>query len=199
MAITKILSVVDYVDHLEIMRNFLGKAGLEIEITEDRNKLLPQSIGNYDIFLDYTHGGKLTDEQAESVMKFVSEGKALVGIHSAAVDKQSPKYTKLLGGEYAGHSDEAPSKVTVIDSVHPITSGISDFEIVDEIYKLDYEPNSFQTLITSTVQGIVCPVCWIKEYGRGKVTFLSLGHGQQAFENSNFQELVIRMVRWAIK
>jgi uncharacterized protein len=199
MAITKILSVVDYVDHLEIMRNFLKKAGFEIEITEDRNKLLPQSIGNYDVFLDYTHGGNLNDEQTESGMKFVAEGKALVGVHSAAVDKQSPKYIKLLGGKYAGHSEEAPSKVTIIEPVHPITSGIGDFEIIDEIYKLDYERDSFQTLITSTVQGTVSPVCWIKEYGKGKVTFLSLGHGKQAFENGNFQELVIRMVKWAVR
>lgn len=199
MADIKILSVVDYVDHLEIMRDFIKKAGFDIEITEDRDKLLPKSINDYDVFLDYTHGGKLTDEQTESVIKFVAGGKSLVGVHSAAVDKQSPKYTKLLGGKYIGHSDEAPSKVKIIDPIHPITEGMSDFEIVDEIYKLEYEPNSFQTLITSEVQGIVCPVCWIKEYGRGKVTFLSLGHGQKAFENSNFQQLVIRMIKWAIR
>ncbi len=199
MANVKILSVVDYVDHLEIMRDFIKKSGFEIEITEDRDKLLPQSISNYDVFLDYTHGGKLTDEQTESILRFVSEGKALVGVHSAAVDKQSPRYTRLLGGKYIGHSDEAPSKVYVIDPIHPITEGIGDFEIIDEIYKLEYEPNSFQTLITSQVDGVVYPVCWIKEYGSGKVTFLSLGHGQKAFENSNFQQLVIRMIKWAVR
>jgi type 1 glutamine amidotransferase len=196
MSKIRILSVVDYVDHLEIMRDFLQKAGFEIEITENRDRLL-QSIKEYDVFLDYTHGGKLTDEQTDSIISFVKGGKALVGVHSAAVDKQSPKYIKLLGGKYAGHSDEAESIVKVIDISHPITIGIKDFKIVDEIYKLDYEPNTFKVLIEGDVLGTTSPICWVKEYGKGKVTFLSLGHGNQAFENPNFQELVIRMVKWA--
>jgi len=196
MSKIKILAVVDYVQHLEIMRNFLEKAGFEIKITEDRDQLL-QNINEYDVFLDYTHGGKLTDEQTESVIKFVEGGKALVGVHSSAVDKVSPKYDKLLGGKYSGHSDEGKSKVRIVDPNHPITAGMKDFEIVDEIYKLDYEPNTFQVLMDSEVQGVVYPICWVKEYGKGKVTFLSLGHAEKAFENKNFQELVIRMVKWA--
>jgi hypothetical protein len=36
----------DYVDHLEIMRNFLEKAGFEIKITEDRDQLT-QNISNH--------------------------------------------------------------------------------------------------------------------------------------------------------
>jgi len=198
MSKTKILSVVDYVDHLEIMRDFLQNTGFEIEITEDRDKLLPESIKNYDVFLDYTHGGNLTDEQTESIINFVKDGKALVGIHSAAVDKKSPEYIKLLGGMYSGHSDEAESVVRVIDRGHPITIGIEDFKIVDEIYKLsDYDPSTFDTLIESDVQGKAYPVCWVKEYGKGKVTFLSLGHGELAFHNPVFQALVIRMIKWA--
>jgi uncharacterized protein len=192
----KILAVVDYVQHLEIMRNFLEKAGFEIKITEDRDQLL-QNINDYDVFLDYTHGGKLTDEQTESVIKFVEGGKALVGVHSAAVDKGSPKYDKLLGGKYYSHSEEAESEVHIVDTIHPITAGMKDFNIVDEIYALAYEPNTFQVLIDGKVNGVVYPICWIKEYGKGKVTFLSLGHGEQAFNNDNFQELVIRMIKWA--
>jgi len=198
MSKAKILSVVDYVNHLEIMRDFLQNAGFEIEITEDRDKLLPESIKDYDVFLDYTHGGNLTDEQTQSIINFVKKGKALVGIHSAAVDKKSPEYTKLLGGMYSGHSDEAESSVRIIDRGHPITIGIEDFQIVDEIYKLsDYDPSTFKTLIESDVEGETYPVCWVKEYGKGKVTFLSLGHGELAFHNPVFQALVIRMVKWA--
>jgi len=193
----RILSVVDYVDHLEVMKDFLGIQGFDLDMTEDRNQLLPQNIGKYDVFLDYMHGGKLTDEQTQSVIDFVKGGKALVGVHSSAVDKQSPDYIKLLGGKYIGHSDEAESSVRIIDSDHPITKGIENFSIYDEIYKVDYEPGTFRVLIESDVAGTAYPVCWIKEYGRGKVVFLSLGHGKRAFENKSFQELVIRMIKWS--
>ena len=199
MSKIRILAVVDYVEHVDIMENFLSEAGFEIKVTEERDQLLPQHINEYDLFLDYMHGGNLTDEQTESIKEFVKGGKALVGVHSAAVDKRSPKFIELLGGKYIGHSEEGLSEVQVIDTLHPITEGMGDFEIVDEIYKLEYKLNSFQVLIEGEVEGTVYPVCWIKEYGKGKVTFLSLGHGRQAFENENFQKLVIRMVKWATR
>jgi len=197
MSEIRILAVVDYVDHVATMEDFLKKAGFSVEVTEDRNCLLPQHIGKYDVFLDYMHGGKITDEQTDSVIEFVKGGKAMVGVHSATVDKQNPKFMKFLGGRYIGHSDEADSEVRIIDAKHPITEGMKGFRIVDEIYRLEYEPGTFQVLIEGQVGGTVYPVCWVKEFGKGRIAYLSLGHGQQAFENKDFQKLVVRMVNWA--
>ncbi len=195
----RILSVVDYVPHVDIMEGFLRKAGFDIKVTEDRNSLLPDSISEYDVFLDYMHGGLLNAEQTKSVVDFVAGGKALVGIHSAAVDKRSPEFMSLLGGKYIGHRDYMEAKVTIVDKDHPITKGIVDFSIIDEIYKLDYDPTPLRVLIQGEVEGRIYPVCWVREYGKGRVAFLSLGHGKESFENSDFQELVIRCIRWSVK
>jgi type 1 glutamine amidotransferase len=195
----RILSVVDYVPHVDIMEGFLRKAGFDIKVTEDRNSLLPDSISEYDVFLDYMHGGLLNAEQTKSVVDFVAGGKALVGVHSAAVDKRSPEFMSLLGGKYIGHRDYMEAKVTIVDENHPITKGISDFSIIDEIYKLDYDPAPLRVLIQGEVEGEIYPVCWVREYGKGRVAFLSLGHGKESFENSNFQELVTRCIRWSVK
>ncbi len=195
----RILSVVDYVPHVDIMEGFLRKAGFDIKVTEDRNSLLPDSISEYDVFLDYMHGGLLNAEQTKSVVDFVAGGKALVGIHSAAVDKRSPEFMSLLGGKYVGHQDYMEAKVTIVDEDHPITKGISDFSIIDEIYKLDYDPTPLRVLIQGEVEGEIYPVCWVREYDKGRVAFLSLGHGKESFENSNFQELVVRCIKWSVK
>lgn len=193
----KILSVVDYLPHIDIMEAFLQEAGFEVRVTEDRDSLLPDNIAEYDVFLDYMHGGLLNGEQTKSVVDFVASGKALVGIHSAAVDKRSPEFISLLGGKYTGHRDCMEAMVTIADKHHPITEGISDFSIVDEIYKLDYDPAPLHVLMEGEVEGKTYPVCWVREYDMGRVTFLSLGHGREAFENGNFQELVVRCVKWA--
>ncbi len=193
----KVLVVVDYVPHIDIMEGFLREAGFEVKVTEDRNALLPEDIVEYDVFLDYMHGGLLNEEQTKSVVDFVVSGKALVGVHSAAVDKKSPEFMSLLGGKYIGHSGPDEAEVTVVDNHHPITEGISDFSIVDEIYKLDYEPAPLRVLIEGDVDGTTYPVCWVREYGEGRVAFLSLGHDEDAFENEIFQELVIRCLKWA--
>ncbi|MBM3211683.1 ThuA domain-containing protein [Candidatus Poribacteria bacterium] len=194
---TRILMVVDYVPHVDIMEEFLKNAGFEVKVTEDRNMLLPGSISQFHVFLDYTHGNLLNAEQTKSVIDFVANGKALVGIHSAAVDKQSPDYISLLGGKYIGHRDCGNAIVTVSDENHPITKDIKFFAIIDEVYKLDYDPKPLHILIEGEVEGKMYPVCWVKEHGKGKVAFLSLGHGKEAFENIVFQELVIRCIKWA--
>ena len=195
----KILTVVDYVSHVDIMEDFLKKAGFVVKVTEDRNSLLPDSISGYDVFLDYMHGKLLNAEQTKSVIDFVSGGKGLVGVHSATVDKRSPEFMSLLGGKYAGHRDYQEATVTVVDDQHPITKGISDFSIIDEIYKLDYDPKPLSVLIQGEVEGKNYPVCWVREYGKGRIAYLSLGHGKESFENGIFQELVIRCVKWAAK
>ncbi len=193
----KILTVVDYVPHVDIMENFLRDASFEVEVTEDRNSLLPERIAKYDVCLDYMHGGLLTEEQTKGLLDFVAGGKSLVGVHSAAVDKKSPEFIALLGGKYIGHEDYKEASVTIVDTEHPITQGIDDFSIIDEIYKLEYDPEPLHVLIEGVAGGITYPVCWTREYGEGKVAFLSLGHGPESFENPHFQELVIRCINWA--
>lgn len=195
----KVLVVVDYIPPVDIMESFLREASFEVKVTEDRDALLPESIVEYDVFLDYMHGGLLNKEQTKSVVDFVAGGKALVGVHSAAVDKNSPEFMSLLGGKYIGHSGPEEAKVTVVDDNHPITEGISDFSIIDEIYKLDFDPTPLRVLIEGDADGKTYPVCWVRECDKGRVAFLSLGHGEEAFENKTFQELVVRCVKWAVK
>jgi len=60
----KILLVVDYVPHVDIMESFLKKAGFDVKVTEDRDALLPDNIA---IFLELQrnsrqHGNKSQPE-----------------------------------------------------------------------------------------------------------------------------------------
>ena len=192
----KVLAVVDYVPHIEIMRQFLQNT-FEVEITEDRDSLLPERIAQYDICLDYMHGGVLNPDQTQGLIDFVDSGKALVGVHSAAVDKKSPAFIELLGGKYIGHEDYHETTVTIVDAEHPITQGIGDFSIIDELYKLEYNPEPLHVLIEGVAEGTTYPVCWTRQYGQGQVVFFSLGHGAESFENKNFQKIVIRSIQWS--
>ena len=40
---------------------------------------------------------------------------------------------------------------------------------------------------------------WVQEFGKGRVFNTTLGHGQQAFDNPQFQRLVVRGLYWAAK
>ncbi len=197
MSKIRILAVVRYLEHIEVMEHFLREAGFEIDVTEERARLLPQSIGEYDILLDYMQFGGLTEAQTQSVIEFVKGGKGLIGIHSAALPK-SPEYTELLGGVFTSYTPVVKVKVRVIDADHPISEGMGDFTIVDELYHVEYD-SSLRVLMNGEAEGMVQPACWVKEFGKGRVAYISLGHGREAFENENFQRLVVKTVNWATR
>ena len=40
------------------------------------------------------------------------------------------------------------------------------------------------------------PVCWVKNYGEGRVMHMSLGHREDVWTNPTFQESLLGGIRW---
>lgn len=187
----------DYKGNAAIMADFLFATGkIEPTITEELSALESPSIEKYDLCIFYTEFGNLTDAQKLGLMNFVASGKGFIGIHSASVSfMENPEYLAMLGGKFTGHSPYHEFTVSIKDKEHPITQGLSDFKIRDELYYHDYDPR-VHTLCVALWEGIAWPMAWTKQWGKGKVFFLALGHDAAAFSDSNFQKLVIRGVDW---
>lgn len=181
-----------------IMEGFLTKAGFCVELTEDRDILLADRIKEYDVVVDYTTGEKLNQDQVGGLLGFVAGGGGFVGIHCAADSfKENHEYISMLGGRFITHPPHQELSITVVDHEHPITKGISDFKIQDELYMLEYDPAPLHILMECHFQDKVMPVAWVRPYGKGRVYYLSLGHGPEAHNNPAFQELLIRGINWA--
>src|SRR3954454_2432233 len=77
----------------------------------------------------------------------LSGGGSLLGIHVSATSLPTlPQWQPILGGRWVrGHSMHPPQDTTTIAVVgtgHPVTAGLSDFEILDERYSyLHTEPD----------------------------------------------------------
>lgn len=179
-----------------ILETFLKRAGMSPTLTEDRDALKESSISNYDVFLDYTTGEKLEPHQLEGLLGFVSSGKGFVGLHCAADSfRDNAEYIEMLGGKFRTHPPMQTLPISVEDLSHPITAAMAPFEIFDELYVLDYAPG-MHWLLSSEWEGEKQPVAWVKEHGRGRLFYLSLGHGPEAFNNPSFQKLVTRGIHW---
>lgn len=180
-----------------ILERFLREAGMSPTLTEDRDALKKENISGYDVFLDYTTGDTLQPDQLEGLLGFVSSGKGFVGLHCAADSfKDNAEYIEMVGGKFRTHPPTQPVSVAVDDPSHPITQGTEPFEIIDELYILDYAPG-MHWLLSAVWEGARQPVAWVKEHGRGRLFYLSLGHGPEAFNNPHFQNLVLKGLRWA--
>jgi type 1 glutamine amidotransferase len=88
-------------------------------------------------------------------------------------------------------------KVQIADRNHPITKGLGDFTINDETYKLLWHAPDNHVLLTTDETTSDKDLAWTREYGRGKVCTIALGHDGLAYGNPNFKKLVAQAIQWA--
>jgi type 1 glutamine amidotransferase len=74
---------------------------------------------------------------------------------------------------------------------HPITRHLTDFEIDDEYYLIDTEPDLHILAERDTE-----PVAYARTHGKGRVCYTALGHDSRAWGNPWFGQLVRQAVLW---
>jgi type 1 glutamine amidotransferase len=90
-------------------------------------------------------------------------------------------------------------KIHIADTDHPVTLGVKDFDMHDEVYKwFDVYPESPPLLTTDEPESNKV-IGWTKTYEAARVVYLQSGHDHFAYENPNYQRLLRQAIRWAAK
>ena len=141
---------------------------------------------------------------------WVKAGHGYVSIHGAdnAAPDWLPAWREMLGGVFShvGLPDSKTKKgtftVKIVDTRHPITRGLNDFPIKDELYyKLQMQPG-VEPLATIDYDGGTWPVAWTRTYGQGRVFHTPLGHRDfgpgkdDPVQNPNLRKLIIQGIDW---
>ncbi len=167
------------------------------KVENDLSVLVAPNLDPYDLIVFYYTVGKITDAQKNGLLNFVASGKGYVGIHSAADSfRECPEYRAMTGGHFVTHPHYREYQVSVIDSEHPITKGLTEFMVADEQYILDFDPR-VDILCSALWKGEAKPVVWKKDWGKGRVFYLALGHDKKACQQEIFRLLLTRGALWA--
>ena len=165
----------------------------------------------YDAVVLYDMPSRITDAQKARFLSLFEKGVGLVVLHHALVSYQDwPEYERIIGGRYpkppngqpqvtdkVGYQHDMEVPIVIADKDHPITKGLNDFTIHDEIYWGFRTGADVKPLITTTHPRSGSPLAWTRTEGRSRVVYLQLGHDHQAYENSNYRQLVARGIQWA--
>jgi hypothetical protein len=157
--------------------------------------------------------GVITDAQKAKFLSLFERGAGLVVLHHALASFQAwPEYERIIGGLYpmpkkgepgvsdkVGYQHGVDVPVTVADAQHPITTGLKDFTIHDEIYWGFRVGADVHPLLTTTHAKSGKTLMWTRDEGKSRVVCLQLGHDHAAYENPNFRELVTRSIAWAAR
>ena len=160
----------------------------QVTIGEDAAILETPAIRKYDLLIVTADRRdpefKFTPGQQEAIFDFVRSGHGYVSIHGADNAPQDwlPPWKEMLGGIYShfgkpdGKARKGTFTVKIADTASPVTQGLKDFTLKDELYtNMQMQPD-VQPLATIEYQGVVWPVAWTNTFGKGRVFHTSLGH-----------------------
>ena len=118
-------------------------------------------------------------------------------MHATDANKLSDVYWELLGG-FTTHGG-GKYTVHIYDQEHPITAGLSDFEIADETYANLYHKNACMRCLVRMDRGSERQsMAWVQQFGKGRVFTTGFGNDQGSWANPQFQRLVVRAMYWAV-
>jgi len=168
---------------------------------------------NFDVVVLYDMPKTITDAQKEKFLALFDKGVGLVVLHHALVSYQHwPEYERIIGGRYpeedgksgvvsaeVGYQHDADIPVVIVARDHPITAGLKDFTIHDEIYWGFRVTPDVTPLLTTTHPKSGRPLAWTRTQGKSRVVYLQPGHDHSAYENPNYRSLVAQSIRWAAR
>jgi len=153
-------------------------------------KLAMDKIKDYDGFIFCNTTGDLPFPDPQGFIDLIKGGKAFIAVHSGSdtFHKFRP-YVDMLGGEFETHKAQVEIEPIIHDAKHPATKPIpAGFKVYDEIYIIkNYDKATSHGLVAleshpnDKTPGYF-PVSWVKEFGKGKVFYSSLGHREDVWD-----------------
>ena len=187
---------------------FSSLAGVSWDsLSHPRANAVYGNADDFDVLVFYDMNQEATAAQKQAFLNMVKKGKGLVFLHHSLASYQNwDDFMQILGGRYwlkpadkskastYEHNMDIP--VEIVDADHPVTRGMKDFVIHDEVYgNFEVLPRVTPLLRTNHPKsGDI--IGWTNSSGASRIVYLQLGHDHQAYENENYRTLVRNAILW---
>ena len=173
----------------------------------------PENRASYDVVLLYDMPNTISEQEKNDFMDCLKAGKGLVVWHHAYCSYQNwPEYQAIVGGRYyerpwtddegvlhpaSTFKHNVQLRVKVADTNHPVTKGLQDFDIIDEVYNRGIVNPDVHVLLATDNPSVIPSVAWVNRYGKSKVVTTLSGHDNQAWTNPDFVKFLTQAILWA--
>ena len=193
----------------ETTREILVKTGkFDVKVCEDPLILESETaLKAYDVIVFTIFSRRvstLPGEAQENLLNFVKGGKGFFVQHLATASfPKWEEFGKLCGRKWvmgtSGHGPRAVFKAQVVNSEHPITAGLEDFDVDDELYAKLQGTGDINVLVQadSDWSKNTEPLVFTLNYGKGRTVHNAFGHDRKALMTPNVQKIIARGVEWA--
>ena len=203
---------------------FLEEHGFEVVVEESPDVYADaERMAGVDLIVQVVTMSTISKEALAGLIAAVRSGTGMVGWHGGIADsyRDSADYLQLIGGQFAHHAAHSgpgertgeqadnyvPHRITLTPGDHPITAGLTDFDLVTEQYwVLTDDYNDVLATTTTAVRPwgawhrpVTTPAVWTRQWGQGRVFVATPGHKVDILENPNVRTIVERGLLWAAR
>lgn len=192
----------------EIFAQVLRDENYEVEIKDTLDAYLDVDyLKTLDLIVPTWTMDTISQEQVKGLLAAAESGVGIGGWHGTMGDsfRDSVDYQFMVGGQWVAHPGNIIDyTVNITAHDHPITEGLSDFQMHSEQYYMHVDPNN-EVLATTTftgehvawIDGATIPVVWTRNWGAARIFYCSLGHVAADFDVPEAREIVRRGLLWA--
>jgi type 1 glutamine amidotransferase len=204
---------------------FLESNGFEVRVEESTAVYADTGyLTTVDLIVQSNTMTTIADAEFEGLRAAVEAGTGLAGWHGGIADsyRNNADYLQMIGGQFAAHPGKAPEErtgeqpdnylphtITMLPAAadHPITRGISDFELTTEQYWVLHD--DYNDVLATTTQAvrpwdpwnrpITSPAIWTRQWGKGRIFVSTPGHHVDILEDTNVRTIIERGLLWAAR
>lgn len=202
---------------------FLRDNGYDVRVEESAAVFADADrMAVVDLVLHCVTMSSIEADQVAGLRAAVAAGTGLAGWHGGIVDayRNVSDYLQLVGGQFAGHPGKHPDECTGEQSDnyvphrytltpaaadHPITEGLTDFDLTTEQYWV--LADDYVDVLATTTQAarewdpwqrpVTSPAVWTRSWGQGRVFVCTPGHRVEVLDEKNVRTIVERGLLWA--
>jgi len=212
------------IPHANLAMQMMGEktGAFTATLSSEPGAISAANLQQYDaVYLNNTVGDIFdTPEMRAAFVAFVARGGGVIGNHGTSVaSPQWAEFGEILGATGASHREPTEkATINIEDPTHPIARAFDGkpFEYVDEFYRLaaPYSRDKVRVLLsidpiaTDMMQGRCygqClrddndyPVAWIRQHGKARVFYTSLGHNPDPFWDPRMLAMFLAGTQYAL-
>lgn len=198
-----------------VLQQLYLESGLfEVAVTEKPDTLKSENLDKLDVIVSNWNSWPENDLRwpgvtEKALLDFVEKGGGFVTFHaSTSVFYEWPEFKKITTAsweEETGHGEIDTVEVYIENQNHPVTRGMNNFVLVDELW-LNARQNENYTILGSATDKTQKakgnknqPAIFVKKEGSGRIFHTILGHDIEAMKSNGFKKLILRGTEWAAK
>jgi uncharacterized protein len=182
-----------------------------VTVTEKPDTLSYNEFIKYDVLINNWNSWPdtsfhMSGQWENDFVRYVESGGGALFIHAGASSFYNWNEYHQIGigrwGKETNHGELTDGKVYGFDQDHPVTKGLKDFFITDEIWEKTDISSDAKVLAYITTgnnkdnRSIKEPSVFVNQFGEGRSFFTIMGHNEYALNNPGFKTLLLRASQW---